>query len=249
MAANSILSSGNTSFLNELYNGNGSLSLESLSIGDITGVAPVLLLNPDAGVLQIGGAVYPSDIQDNSGSIGTPGQVLVKANAGTDMLWSSDIDIPGSLTTGTTITVAGGSIELQGVGGNTLITNLGAGSVQIGGTLTTTGNITVASGVIELQGVGGNTLISNLGAGSVGIGGNLTTSGNITIQGNTIEITGGGGNTLITNLGAGNLQVGGNLTTTGTIRPSGLVDANGVTGTAGQYLVANGTGGFVWTTA
>jgi len=210
MAANSILSSGNTSFLNKLYNGNGSLSLYNLSIGDITGVAPVLLTNPDAGVLQIGGAVYPSDIQDNSGSIGTPGQVLVKADAGTDMLWSSNINIPGSLTTGTTITVAGGSIELQSVGGNTLITNLGAGSVQIGGSLTTTNGIT--------------------------------------IEGTTLEFTGGGGATVITNLGAGSIRIAGNLTTTGTIRPSGLVDANGATGTAGQYPVANGTGGFVWTT-
>jgi hypothetical protein len=32
------------------------------------------------------------------------------------------------------------------------------------------------------------------------------------------------------------------------IQPSGLVDANGSTGANGQVPVANGTGGFVWTT-
>jgi hypothetical protein len=32
------------------------------------------------------------------------------------------------------------------------------------------------------------------------------------------------------------------------IQPTGLVDANGSTGVDGQVPVANGTGGFVWTT-
>jgi hypothetical protein len=32
------------------------------------------------------------------------------------------------------------------------------------------------------------------------------------------------------------------------IKPTGLVDANGLTGGSGQVPVANGTGGFVWTT-
>ena len=32
------------------------------------------------------------------------------------------------------------------------------------------------------------------------------------------------------------------------IQPTGLVDANGLTGGSGQVPVANGTGGFVWTT-
>jgi hypothetical protein len=225
MSAKSILSSGNTSFLNELYNGTGSLALDSLSIGDTTGIAPVVLTNPDPGVLAVSGAVAPSDIQDNSGSIGTPGQVLVKANDGTDMLWSSDINIPGALTTGTTITVAGGSIELQSVGGNTLITNLGAGSIQIGGTLTTTGNVNCQDG--ELQG------------GTAQIGFN-SVPGDIVLQvGNTSGIYAN----FSIGVGAGNP-----LTINRIIQPAGLVDANGLTGTAGQYPVANGAGGFVWTT-
>jgi hypothetical protein len=298
MSAKSILSSGNTSFLNELYNGTGSLALDSLSIGDTTGIAPVVLTNPDPGVLAVSGAVAPSDIQDNSGSIGTPGQVLVKANDGTDMLWSSDINIPGALTTGTTITVAGGSIELQSVGGNTLITNLGAGSIQIGGTLTTTGNVNCQDG--ELQGgtaqIGFNSvpgdivlqvgnpsgIFANFSIGA-GAGNPLTitrgiTAGNtITASAGDIVISAGNLNCQDGELQGGTAQIGFNsvpgdivlqvgntsgiyanfsigvgagnpLTINRIIQPAGLVDANGLTGTAGQYPVANGAGGFVWTT-
>ena len=119
MSAKSILSSGNTSFLNELYSGTGSLSLESLSIGDITGA--VILTNPDPGVLQVSGALAPSDIQDNSGSIGTTGQVLAKALTGTDMLWttiSSGITAGAVPTVATLLTIPEGEDSI-----NTILTN------------------------------------------------------------------------------------------------------------------------------
>ena len=46
-------------------------------------------------------------------------------------------------------------------------------------------------------------------------------------------------------IGAG---AGNPLTISRAIQPTGLVDANGLSGTNGQYPVANGAGGFVWTT-
>lgn len=83
MAAKSILRSGNTTFLPGLQNGTAALQVETLEINS------VLLEAGGSGIIQVSGAIQPTDIVDNSGSIGTPGQVLAKASTGTDMLWSA----------------------------------------------------------------------------------------------------------------------------------------------------------------
>ena len=112
MAAKSILQSGNTTFLSELQNGTAALQVQTLSINSV-------VLGPGgSGIIQTSGALQPNDIVDNSGSIGTPGQVLAKAPTGTDMLWTSyplftaaspliNLTIPGGQTTtsGTAFTI------------------------------------------------------------------------------------------------------------------------------------------------
>jgi len=421
MAAKSILPSGNTTFLPELENGTADLSVSSLLIG--TGVGNITLSSVDSGVLLLSGAIQATDIVDNADSIGTPGQVLVKADAGTDMLWSSDISVPSTITAGTGFTATTGGITITAGNVDCQAGELQAGSAQIGygsaagtvvlqvgdpsgtnadfsisaaagnplaisraitasGTITASagdivasaGDITAAAGTISAADLtatatitagtgftattGGFTATAGnvdcqageLQAGSAQIGygsaagtvvlqvgnpagtnadfsisaaagnplaisraitasGTITasagdivaTAGNITADAGTISaadltasatITAGTGFTATTGgftatagnvdcqageLQAGSAQIGygsaagtvvlqvgnpagtnadfsigagaGNpLVISRIIQPAGLVDANGLTGTAGQYPVANGAGGFVWTT-
>jgi hypothetical protein len=104
MSAKSILTTGNTTFLNQVYNGTSPLTTPNLTIGAAAS-GPVFLTNPDPGVLQVSGSLAPSDIQDNSGSIGTPGQVLAKAPTGTDMLWTTLGEIFTNISDGDVITI------------------------------------------------------------------------------------------------------------------------------------------------
>jgi len=120
MSAKSILASGNTVFLNTLYNGTSALTVSSLSVGSVA-TGSIVLEVETAGTLTISGEIAPVDIQDNSGSIGTAGQVLAKASTGTDMVWST---LSSSITgrafppAPVILTIAEGQ-----TGANTILTN------------------------------------------------------------------------------------------------------------------------------
>jgi hypothetical protein len=304
MAAKSILPSGNTTFLPELENGTADLSLASLLIG--TGVGNITLTSIDSGVLSVSGAIAPSDIQDNSGSIGTPGQVLVKADAGTDMLWSSDISVSGAITAGTGFTATTGGLTCASgevvaataqIGAGTTTGNVifqvgnpdtaavnfsvgtGAGNpLTIGSGIASAGNITAPSGTINafsgitttnggVVATNGNIVASNgaisasttitAGTGFTATAGGLTCrNGEVvaataqigagTTTGNVIFQV-GNPDTVAINFSVGT-GAGNPLTIGSAIKATGLVDANGSTGENGQYPIANGAGGFVWTT-
>lgn len=162
MAANSILPSGNTTFLPELENGTADLSLASLLIG--TGVGNITLTSIDSGVLSVSGSIEPTDIVDNSGSIGTPGQVLAKASSGTDMLWSSSISVSGNISTEGAIS-ANGAISADGA-----ITAIGAITSSAGDITAPAGNISCATGIMTAQRFAGgiasynDSIAVNLGA-------------------------------------------------------------------------------------
>jgi filamentous hemagglutinin len=219
MSAKSILSSGNTYILNAIVEGLAPLTVSTLTVGSsLTGTQVELSCTED-GVLTVGGSVAPSDIMDNSGSIGTPDQILVKASTGTDMIWSSDISP-------TTVTASG---------------DISCADFITSGTITSGGNIDAGANLIETTG--------DINAGNIVATGDITATGSISAAGAITSVTDITA-TAIINAG-GDIIGGGTLTVTGAVAGAsfrgGLLDSNGSSGTNGQYPVANGAGGWVWT--
>lgn len=216
MSAKSILKSGNTTFLPGLQNGTGTLTLESLSINS------VLLEAGGSGIIEVTGALQPTDIVDNSGSIGTPGQVLTKATGGTDMLWSSDISLTdiecATLTATDGIDANDSVIETTG--------QLTAGDITAANGITSTaGNITATAGGFVAP------------VGSIAAGASISAGTTITAG---TDITATAGNIVAT---AGDIIATAGSVTSGSFISSGsnLIANNNITANNGNISASNGS--------
>ena len=260
MSAKTIFPGGNTQFLPGLAGLVGSTppAISTSSINCQTGEL-------QAATAQIGFGSTTGDIIFQVGNpTGTNANFSIGTGAGNPLTISrgisaSAISASTTITAGTGFTATAGGFTATAGGLTCTSGEVQAATAQIGFGSTTgdiifqvgnpddvavnfsigtgTGNpLTIGSGITcaSLTCASGEVVAATA---QIGAG---TTTGDVIFQvGNPDDVA------VNFSVGAG---AGNPLTIGSAIKASGLVDANGSTGENGQYPIANGTGGFVWTT-
>ena len=183
---------------------------------------------------QIGYGSVPGTVVLQVGNpAGTNANFTISAGAGNPLAISRAITVNGNITASAgSITVDAGNISADAG-------TVSAADLTASATITAGNGFTATAGGITINGGNVNCQIGELQGASAQIGYG-SVPGTVVLQ---VGNPAGTNANFTISAGAGNP-----LTISRAIQPAGLVDANGLTGTAGQYPVANGAGGFVWTT-